>query len=230
MNSTSVSAIIAVFNGEAFIQDALASVRNQTVPPFEVIVVDDGSTDRTAELVQNEPGVTLIRQSNAGPSAARNAAIARARGEWLAFLDADDLWLPHKLERQLALANAQPEFEIVLGNYLPFLEPGTSCPKWQNPQQLVDGAETFVPSVVLARRTLFSRVGLFNESLRISEDFEWLVRARLAGVTMGRLPEIVTRKRLHQANLSHQLSQAQRGMAQTLMQIVRQRRSAASNP
>jgi len=230
MKPGSVSVIVAVFNGEAFIQDALSSVRHQTVSPFETIVVDDGSTDRTAEFVQNEPGVTLIRQRNAGASAARNAAIARASGEWIAFLDADDLWVPHKLERQLALANAQPELDIVLGSHLPFLEKDTACPRWLNPRQLSEGAETFISSVILARRTLFSRIGGFNEAVLFAEDFEWIARARAAGVKMAAVPEIVFHKRVHQSNTTHQLKQAQRTVTQTLMQIVRARRSAGPTP
>jgi len=224
----SVSVIVPVFNGEAFIRDALASVRNQTVAPLETIVVDDGSTDRTAELVQSMPGVTLIRQRNAGPSAARNAALARASGEWIAFLDADDIWLPHKLQRQLALAAQRPELQIVMATHLPFLAKGTHLPNWLNPQWLKDGADTFAPSVVLARRTLFKSVGLFNESLRISEDFEWFARARVAGVEMGNVPEILVHKLIHQSNLSHEMPKARVNMAQTLLKIVQQRRAAGS--
>jgi glycosyltransferase involved in cell wall biosynthesis len=230
MKSPSVTVIVAVFNGEAFVRDALASIRQQTVAPFETIVVDDGSTDRTAEFVQTEPGVTLIRQQNSGASAARNAAIARASGEWVAFLDADDLWLPHKLELQLALATAQPELEIVLGGHLPFLEKDTTCPRWLNPRQLSEGAETFISSVILAKRTLFSRIGGFNESVMFAEDFEWIARARAAGVKMAAVPEIVFHKRVHQTNTTHQLKQAQGTVTQALMQIVRARRSAGSAP
>lgn len=229
MNAASVSVIIAVYNGEAFIRAALDSVRHQTVPPIEVIVVDDGSTDRTAELVAKESGITLIRQSNAGPSAARNVALARATGEWIAFLDADDIWLPHKLECQLALAASQPKLEIVMGKYLTFLEEGTSRPSWLAPRLLEESADTFAPSVVLAKRELFSRIGLFNESMRIGEDFEWFTRARVAGVHMGKVPDVVFHKRVHKTNLSHQMLESRLSVTQTLMKVVRQRRSQESN-
>lgn len=230
MNSASVSVIVAVFNGEAFIRDAIDSARKQTVAPLEIIVVDDGSTDRTVQLVQDEPGVTLIQQRNAGASAARNVAVARASGDWIGFLDADDLWLPHKLERQLALAASRPELEIVAGNHLPFLEPGTACPRWLNPQHLVEGAGCFMSSILLVRREVFSRVGLFNESLRFAEDFEWVARTRDAGVLMGSVQEIILHKRVHGTNTTHHLKGAQNTVAQTLLQIVRQRRDAASSP
>lgn len=227
MNEPTVSVVMAVCNGEAFIRDALASVQGQTVTPLEVIVVDDGSTDRTPEYVEREPGMTLLRQRNAGASAARNAAIARASGEWVAFLDSDDVWLPDKLERQLDLVGNRPELEIVGGGHLAFLEPGTSRPGWLNPRHLIDGTPTFVSSALLVKRSIFARLGMFDESLRFAEDFEWVARARAAGVPIGCVAEIVLRKRVHQTNTTHQLQGAQRTVTQTLMGIVRQRRAGA---
>lgn len=227
MRFPSVSVIMAVYNGEAFIREALASVRSQSVAPLETIVIDDGSTDRTAELVQGEPGVTLLQQRNAGASAARNAGLARASGDWIAFLDADDIWMPCKLEKQLSLALAQPELGMIAGRHLPFLEQGMKCPAWLNPQHLSDGTQSFVSSVLLCRRALLDRIGLFNESLRFAEDFEWVARARAAGVIIGSVPEIVLRRRVHASNTSHQLLGAQGDVTGALMQIVRQRRAAA---
>lgn len=230
MSFPSVSVIVPVYNGEAFVREALASVRSQSVPPLETIVVDDGSTDRTGTLLQDEPGVTLLRQKNAGASAARNAGLARASGEWIAFLDADDIWTPCKLEKQLSLALAQPEHGMIAGRHLPFLEPGTKCPAWLNPQHLTDGTQSFVSSVLLFRRALLDRIGPFNESLRFAEDFEWVARARTAGVLIGSVPDIVLHRRVHASNTSHQLRGAQGDVTRALMQIVQKRRSASPSP
>jgi len=105
-----VSVVIPAYNGEAYLEACLASVCAQTAPPLEVLVIDDGSTDRTAAIAQafaaRDGRVRCIRQENTGVSAARNRGVAEAAGDWIAFLDGDDLWLPEKLERQLALQEA----------------------------------------------------------------------------------------------------------------------------
>lgn len=103
-----VSVIVPAFNAEATLAAALRSALTQSYANIEIILVDDGSTDRTAEIAAGFPGVTVLRQANAGVAAARNAGIAASRGEWLAPLDADDLWHPAKLERQVAAALAAP--------------------------------------------------------------------------------------------------------------------------
>src|ERR1700760_1597013 len=101
MNS-SVTVVIPAYNAEAWVGDAIRSALNQTCPPGEIIVVDDGSSDATASRAAEYP-VRVIRQSNAGPGAARTTGIRASSGEWIALLDADDCWLPSKLERQLPL-------------------------------------------------------------------------------------------------------------------------------
>jgi glycosyltransferase involved in cell wall biosynthesis len=104
---STVSAIIPAYNAEAFIREAIDSALAQTVPPLEILVVDDGSTDRTTSIVAAyPPPVRLLSRSNAGPAHARNTGAAHAIGDWLGFLDADDVWLPEKLERQLQRAAA----------------------------------------------------------------------------------------------------------------------------
>src|SRR5262245_10754564 len=98
-----VSCIVPVYNGEAFLGEALASIRAQRHRPIEILVVDDGSTDGTAAVVMAaDAGIRYMRQDNAGGAAARNRGIGMARGTFVAFLDADDLWPPEKLERQIA--------------------------------------------------------------------------------------------------------------------------------
>ena len=100
-----ISVIIPVFNGAAYVREAIESALAQTYQPFEVIVLDDGSTDGSAEIVRSLP-VAYVHQANAGLAAARNAAISHARGNYIALLDCDDIWLPTKLERQLAALEA----------------------------------------------------------------------------------------------------------------------------
>jgi len=106
-----ISVVIAVYNGEAYVADAIRSVLAQAGVELELIVVDDGSTDATPGITRgfSDPRLTVLRQENRGVAAARNAGIARARGEFIAFLDADDVWLPTKLQRQMQLFSERPE-------------------------------------------------------------------------------------------------------------------------
>lgn len=109
-----ISVVIPVFNGAAYVAQAIDSVLDQTVPPTEVVVVDDGSSDSTAEVVQRyQPRVLYRRQANQGPGAARNLGIRESKGEFLAFLDSDDLWLPEKLRLQKAALDEDPELNLV---------------------------------------------------------------------------------------------------------------------
>jgi hypothetical protein len=125
-----VSIVIPAFNAADTIRDALRSVTEQTFRNCEILVVDDGSQDATADIVTGEfPGIRLLRQPNAGPAAARNRGIAESRGEWLAFLDADDVWFPWKLEWQLQCAGRYPDVNIWCGRTVSFDTKVTPLPE-----------------------------------------------------------------------------------------------------
>lgn len=114
------SVIVPLYNKQAHIAATLASVADQTYAPFEVIVVDDGSTDDSASMViaAKLPGLRIVAQANAGPALARNRGIAEATGDWIAFLDADDLWLPDHLETLAGLIHAHPIADVVSSGYV----------------------------------------------------------------------------------------------------------------
>ncbi len=177
-----VSVIIPSRDRAHLLPRALRSVLAQTLPPLEVLVVDDGSTDRTAELVRRDfPGVRLLSQPQRGVSAARNRGIGAARGEWLAFLDSDDEWLPEKLARQLAALAASPghrlchcdEIWIRRGRRV---NPGRAHAKaggWIFRRCLPRCAIS--PSAAVLHRSLVAEVGLFDEDLPACEDYDlWL--------------------------------------------------------
>src|SRR5215471_9275789 len=115
MKPSLISCVVPVFNGERYLSETLDSILAQTYRPLEIVVVDDGSTDRTADVVASyHDEVHYFKQANTGVPAARNLGISRAAGAFIAFLDADDLWHPEKLERQMACFKARPELEICL--------------------------------------------------------------------------------------------------------------------
>lgn len=177
-----VSVVVPTFDRAAVLPRALDSVIEQTRLPVEVIVVDDGSTDATAELVESRfPGVLVLRQENRGVSAARNRGIGASRGEWIALLDSDDEWRPRKLERQLSALEAQPDLRICHTDEI-WIRRGRRV----NPRQIhaKHGGWIFEhclplcamsPSSVVIHRSIFDAVGMFNEALPACEDYDlWL--------------------------------------------------------
>lgn len=182
MTRPTVSVVIPTYNYARYVGDAIDSVLAQTVPPLEVVVIDDGSTDDTPTvLAKYGDRIRAIRQENQGLSAARNAGIREARGEWVAFLDSDDAFHPRKLELQLAALAAHPELKLVATGAFSD-EPPTWADIAAAPPvvPVTAGAiavrTLFAPSSVLAKRSCFDEVGGFDPALRSVEDREMWVR------------------------------------------------------
>lgn len=205
-----VSVIVPVLNAERFGAQALASVAAQTYGPIELIVVDGGSTDQTEALVQaatpahtaQHGPVRWLRQSGDGLAAAWNSGLAAATGEWVAFLDSDDVWLPGKLTQQTSYLRAHPEAQFVIGQVQFFLEPGCPPPPTMKPEIFERDHLARMPGALLARRALFAEVGAFDPAYGVSTDIEWFARVMAQSVPSGAVPEVVIRKRVHETNLS----------------------------
>ncbi|MGQ9690926.1 MAG: glycosyltransferase family 2 protein [Thermoproteota archaeon] len=195
-SSPKVSVIIPTYNRANCVGDAIRSVLDQTYKDFEIIVVDDGSTDNTSEvLAEFGDKIHVIRQENAGVSAARNAGIKAARGEWIAFLDSDDIWEPQKLEVQVRDLEAHPEVvahevDAIIelssgGNINLFKLRGLSEEFKKHPlreRPLIDVliVQMFTPCC-LVRKEILDKVGYFDEDLSIHEDWNLLARVALEG-------------------------------------------------
>ncbi|MEM7786276.1 MAG: glycosyltransferase [Bacteroidota bacterium] len=202
MNPPLASAILPVYNGARFLVEAVESVLAQTYAPVEVVVVDDGSTDGSAEIAERYDGVRVIRQANAGDGAARNRGVAASTGTYLAFLDADDRWRPEKLAVQIAHLEAHPEAGHVLGHMWSFLEDGMERPDWVNPETVETAMPGVLPGTLVARRSFFDRVGPFATSFETAADSDWILRARRLDGPPHVVPEVVLDRRIHQANIS----------------------------
>ena len=181
----SVSVVVPAYNEPDFLAEALRSVAAQTLPPAEVIVVDDGSPRdlrAAAESAGLGSRLRYVRQDNAGGAAARNRGIAMAASEWVAFLDHDDRWLPHKLERQLAAAAAHPEAGLVYCQLQQFgtgSDPGpfpARAPSGRILPQLLERTLIRTLSVVAVRRALFAPGAWFRTDLAIANDLELYYR------------------------------------------------------
>jgi glycosyltransferase involved in cell wall biosynthesis len=187
-----VSVVIPAHNAAATIRRALGSVLRQTYSHFEVCVVDDGSSDDTAARAEGvDPRVRVLRQPNQGVSAARNAGIATTTGPLMAFLDADDEWLPEKIERQVALLGRRPEVALVHTRALRIdahgREAGLAPRRWlPDTYPALYRANHIVTSTVMARRRALEEAGGFDPALRITQDYDlWLriaARAEVAGI------------------------------------------------
>lgn len=198
----SISAIIPVFNGERYLGEAIESALAQSLPPAEIIVMDDGSTDGTAEVARQFGSRVNYRwQPHAGVAAARNSGLAAARCDWIAFLDADDIWLPHKLRLQANCLLAEPQLQYVTAYAELFLEAGCPWPLNYKPEWR-DNKQFGLLGPLLARKTAFEIVGGFDPQLRCAEDMDWFARAKDLRVPCAALEETLLRKRVHSSNIT----------------------------
>ena len=197
-----VSVIIPVYNGTSYLRSALESVFAQTYRPFEVIVVDDGSTDDSGEIAQSFPEVRYIHQANQGVAVARNTGLKDARGEFVAFLDQDDLWLPEKLAAQMAFLQNHPEADYSLTQQRFFLEPGNTLPSWFRKELLASPQTGWILGTLLVRRSVFEKVGDFGADYVTASDSDWFFRAKAAGLQPAVVPEVLLLKRIHGSNES----------------------------
>jgi glycosyltransferase involved in cell wall biosynthesis len=220
-----VSVIIPAYQAERYLDKALDSVLAQDYEPVEVIVVDDGSTDRTAEVAARRP-VRLLRRPHRGIAAARNAGLQAATGEFVGILDADDLWPADRLSRQVGHLLAHPELSLVMGLTEIFLTPGANRPDLQE----LDSGRPVPghPSTMLARREAFAIVGGFDESIAISNDVDWQARAKDAGLAGETLPHVFLRYRMHETNTTRERSdRINREMLRLVRDSVQRQRERA---
>jgi glycosyltransferase involved in cell wall biosynthesis len=207
MNSTLISCIVPVYNGERYLGETLDSILAQTHQPLEIVVVDDGSTDRTVTVVADfGRRVQYCWQENAGEAAARNRGLSMAQTEFVAFLDADDLWHPEKLARQIAYFQENPHLDLCFTSFQNFWIPELAAEEQRyRGSPLAQPQSAWSTSTVLARRAVFARFGNFihDGSLAAgSESMIWFLRAQEEGALIAVLPEVLMYRRMHTANCS----------------------------
>ncbi|TAN25231.1 MAG: glycosyltransferase family 2 protein [Actinomycetota bacterium] len=203
MTRPTISAVIPTFNSQETIKGALESVYSQTIPPDEVLVIDDESSDNTCAIVSsNFPEVRLIKKHNGGPSSARNLGIKNAKSEWIAFLDADDIWALDKNELQLKEIAGNPKAVLIASNWTesarPLLDSQKARPtevatkKLWTSQILV--LNRFQTSTVIARRAQLDQLGGFRSELDGAEDWDmWLRLSKLGEVVLIEEPLVLYR-------------------------------------
>ena len=204
-----VSVIVAVHNGERFLRPALDSLYAQDYPHFEVVFIDDGSKDGTADIAREFPDLRYVYQQNQGLAASRNVGLALARGEFLAYLDDDDLIPPHKLSRQAHYLIDNPDVGCALARQEIMLEPGVEAPYWLT-RDTIYGDLDGIPLVSAMMRTQVLReLGGFDASYRFAEDRDLFVRMREHGVRFEVIPEVLLYRRFHGENMNFRLRPTQ---------------------
>ena len=223
-----ISVIMPVYNAERFVGDAIRSVLAQGYPNVEIICVDDGSTDQSAQIVQAfGPVVRYLYQENQGPAAARNRAFDLVRGEFVTFLDNDDLFPAYKFHNQLATFAADPTLDIVFGKTQYIFLDGSNPERFQFP----DASRTvwnILLGAGLFRTSVFRRVGLFNEALRIGEDGDWYNRAREQHSQIRTTDDVMLYYRHHDANYTRDQELVKRSLLRAIKYSLNRRRNGGS--
>ncbi len=229
-SSRLVSVIIPVFNGEGFLGEVIASALSQTYRPIEIVVVDDGSTDRSGDVARgfNDPGVRYFYQPNSGAGAARNQGTNLARGSYFAFLDHDDIWLPDKLTLQMAAFDDDPELDIVFGLVSQFYDFESDEPPNTTGEPEGGLLRGCYPSAMLIKRESFGRVGPFATDWQVGEFVDWYAKAAEKGLKSHMLPKLVTKRRIHSANTVIQHRDSQGDYVRILKQALDRRREKGS--
>lgn len=200
-NKQLVSVIIPVYNSEKYLAEAIESVLAQTYCPTEVIVVDDGSTDRTPEVAkQFSKKIRYYYQKNGGIGVARNTGVDVATGQFLAFLDSDDLWLKDKLMRQMAIFDVDPKLDMVFGHVEQFYSPELGENEKRHIRPSAEVMPGYLAGAMLIKREPFLRAGPFETIWRVGEFIDWYLKAVEQGLKSFMLSEIVLRRRLHITN------------------------------
>lgn len=222
-----IDVVCAAYEAEATLDETLASIAAQSLPPARVIVVDDGSSDGTAALAER-CGAQVLRRAHGGVAAAQNAGIAESRADLLAFIDADDLWPADKLEQQARLM-AESDADGVLGLFEIFACPTLAPERRRQIEAGATAQPAWLTGALLIRRAAFDRVGGFDEGLAAGHAIDWFDRARRAGLRFVVPPVLVLRRRIRQDSLSHRSAQRDAGYVALARRAIARRRPAGED-
>jgi len=204
MRSPKVSVIMSVYNGENFLEEAVRSILNQTFSDYEFIIINDGSTDRTPQILASfdDPRLVIVNQDNRGLTISLNRGIRLAQGEYIARMDADDISEPERLERQAEVLDHEPDVAVVACWYKVIDEKGEVLAHRRLPDdskqlaKLLPHKNMLCHGSVLMRKKATEIVGLYNENLRYAQDYELWLRMLHKGFVFSVVPEFLYRHRI----------------------------------
>lgn len=227
-----VSIVVAVYNGERYLAQALRSIEAQTYTDWEVLLCDDGSTDDSDQIIREACDDSKFRAlpgEHEGVAGARNRGLKAARGELVAFLDQDDRWTPQKLERQVAALTRREDAGFSLARQRVFVDDPADWPPWAPREWTQEDMLVYIPGVLMARRELFeeSKVGLFDTSYVNTSDSDWIFHATDLGVPRVDVDEVLLLKRIHAGNASRKVEINRNELFRALRRSVHRQRARA---
>lgn len=202
MNQGLVTVIIAIKNGERYLAAAINSVIAQTYKRYEIIVIDGNSTDNTEKIAKSYKQICYICQTSQDIANAYNLGIDAAQGEFIAFISHDDLWTPAKLNIQVNYLLAHPEIQYTVARVKFLLEEEYFIPPGFRPELLIGGRIGYIMETLVARKSLFNKIGRLNPELTVAEDVDWFARASDHQILHTAIQQVLLYKRVHDTNLS----------------------------
>ncbi|HEX2154968.1 MAG TPA: glycosyltransferase family A protein [Acidimicrobiia bacterium] len=209
MSKSAVSVVIPTRNYAHYLPAAIESVLAQEAVETELIVVDDGSDDDTQEVVTHFRNVTYLHRPHSGVGAARNAGVSASTCDWVAFLDADDVWKSHKLRRQMSAIDHQPNLDLVYAWVEEFVSDDLPGSLAHTVQARPDPYPAPIPSVLLLSRRALQQVGAFREDRESGEALDWILRVREQGLRLHVVDEVLALRRVHATNSGRVSREAQ---------------------
>ena len=202
MNSNLVSVIIPVFNAEKYVAEAIESVLSQTYKNMELICINDKSTDNSLAILESFGNKIIIinNKDNCGTAESRNKGIRLAQGEFLAFIDNDDIWESNKLEVQMNHFRNDPALDVSFSYMRCFISPELSEEVKILRYYPPDSLPGYIPSTIVVRRTSFERVGYFDSRWENGESVAWMFMAKEVGLNFGVVDEVLVKRRIHKTN------------------------------
>ena len=229
MNGNLVSVILPVFNAEKYVEEAIKSVLCQTYQDIELICVNDKSTDNSLSLLESFGNKIIFtnNENNCGTAESRNKGLRLARGEFLAFIDNDDIWESNKLELQMNHFDNNPDVDICFSYMKSFLSPELSgnvmnlrfCPP--------DPIPGYIPSTIMVKKTAFEKVGYFDSRWENGESIDWLFKAKEAGLNFGIVDDVLVKRRIHETNKGVLASSTSK---REYLKIIRESLARRKNP
>jgi glycosyltransferase involved in cell wall biosynthesis len=227
---TLVSVVIPARHGEKHIRQALETALQQDYDPFEIIAVDDGSTDHTREIILSYPGIRCIHQNHQGVASARNNGVQVSKGDFIAFLDQDDIWRKDKLRLQVECLRENPNCGYVLSYAQATVEEGTKKTPGFTRRKIFDVSRVwYIPSTLLVRKSVFHQIGPFDIRLKFGSDSDWFFRAHDAGIEVCVVSESLVHKRFHDNNDSYKTHEIREEILRLVRASISRKQSSQSN-
>ncbi len=228
MSRPRISVIVIVRNGERFIHEALDSILLQGDRIGEIVIIDGNSTDRTVEIAQSYDKVVIYPQTGKGFSQAYNQGIQIAKHDLIAFLSHDDIWTADKLEIQLPHMEKDPNLLFTISHFKFFMEPGTESLSGYKKSVMEGPKIGFLPETLIARKSVFTQIGLFDTAIGMGHDIDWFSRAIDADIPYKVLPDVLLHKRIHGDNSSLKVQSQIKDIFEVVVKSVRRKKQISA--